>query len=86
MIPDGRVYCLYPNSKGSEGNYSHGSYGSVLDLDDLQRGANDVGDVNGDGFDDVALCDNLAPKVHYPDLWPCRFSAVMQSSSRRMLF
>jgi hypothetical protein len=55
MIPDGRVYHLYPDCLGNEGKYSHGSYGSVLNLIDLEEGVDDVGDVNGDGYDDVAM-------------------------------
>ncbi|MCZ7555527.1 MAG: T9SS type A sorting domain-containing protein [Bacteroidia bacterium] len=49
------VYFLYANRSGAVNKTAYGSFGVDLDLDNLEWGAWPVGDVNGDGYDDVIL-------------------------------
>ena len=55
LFPTGSVYHLYPNGYWDVGKYSRGSFGIIPEVEDLQAGAYPVGDVNGDGFDDVIV-------------------------------
>ena len=49
------VYFVYANRSGSVNKTAYGSFGVDLDIDNLEWGAWPVGDVNGDGYDDVIL-------------------------------
>jgi hypothetical protein len=49
------VYFLYANRSGAVNTSAHGSFGVDIYIDWLQRGAWPVGDVNGDGYDDVIV-------------------------------
>jgi hypothetical protein len=49
------VYFVYANRSGSVNTSAYGSFGVDLDIDTLEWGAWPVGDVNGDGYDDVIL-------------------------------
>lgn len=53
LFPASYVYHLYPNVTGRLGNISRGSFGIDPYIEDLWLGAFPVGDVNGDGYDDV---------------------------------
>jgi hypothetical protein len=55
LIPDGRVYHLYANGANGAWMYSRGSYGTEPIYVNLQDGVEDIGDVNGDGYDDVVM-------------------------------
>ena len=56
FIPDGTLYYLYPMQPAGLIREHTGHIGMIPNEDYVVVGAYDVGDVNGDGFDDFAVC------------------------------
>ncbi|MFZ1730275.1 MAG: T9SS type A sorting domain-containing protein [Bacteroidota bacterium] len=55
FVRDGSLYYLYPMRPGGLVRDHTGYIGTIPDADDVVDGAYDIGDVNGDGFDDIAM-------------------------------
>ncbi|MGB5075643.1 MAG: hypothetical protein WBQ23_16050 [Bacteroidota bacterium] len=55
FMRDGSLYFLYPMRPGGLVRKHTGYIGTIPDADHVVDGAYDIGDVNGDGFDDIAM-------------------------------
>lgn len=55
MLQNTSVYCVYANRSGEGNRSAFGSFAVDVFIDNLERGAWPVGDVNGDGYDDVIV-------------------------------
>jgi len=76
FIPDGTLYYLYPVKHWGLHKEPLGVFGTIPAEDHIKPGAFDVGDVNGDGFDDVIVlgrghdaagCDNCKFQIYLGD-------------------
>lgn len=56
FMRDGSLYYLYPMRPGGLVREHSGHIGMIASEDYVLDGAHDIGDVNGDGFDDFAVC------------------------------
>jgi hypothetical protein len=54
-VPDGSLYYLFPMSNAGLIRQPTGHFGTIVSLDNMKAGAYDIGDVNGDGIDDIIV-------------------------------